>query len=115
LCAAWTRYRLGDAQKRGVYYDEPIIHGMSDLGTSARLLVIDAERALTMLAELRPPDSGWAARFARRKLNGASGTFNERKRLGIDSDRASELLEGAKEFIWWSCQDSQLELPVLPF
>ena len=85
-----------------------------DLGTENRLLYIDSQRALVMFEELGR-EAKIAAHLARRRLTGHGFKEIERQE-GIDREQAEELLEGAKEWLWWSCREElPLELPDLPF
>ena len=107
----------GDCQHEGIDWAEQAeVRGSlgGDLGTDSRLLCVDSERALELLAVMGPRQEIGAA-LAKRRLAG-HGTNQEERRYDLDKETRDELLEATKEFLAWSLrEDAELEIPDLPF
>lgn len=124
LLALWALKRgKGDAQLEGLNWAEraeAIGQQHSDLGTRARLMYIASERFLALLEADSldglglGPDARKGAILAHYRLSG-HGISRRRQQLGLDHERANELLEGTKELLCWNLNDDVLELPDLPF
>ena len=121
LLSIYARAATGDAQAHGRDWGEWGPPGGEagyevDVGTDDRILYLDCQRALAML-EARPEASAkTAARLAYRRLTN-HGWGVVLRQCRVTREEAEELLDGAKEFVHWSCRDTDapLELPELPF
>ena len=120
LCAIYSRAAGGeDPQAHGQDWGDWGPPGGEggydvDIGTDDQLLYIDSQQALTTLEEMGR-EAKIAARLAHRRLTG-HGIKDIERQHGINREQSDDLLEGAREWIWWSCQEeAPLELPELPF
>ncbi len=96
----WAKAALASSQRNN-----------GDLGTEARMLLWDAQSRF-MLLEARGPSEQAGVALARRSV-ASQRLYDVRKRYGLDYDTAGELLEKAKEWLYWALSDDDELEPTL--